>query len=88
MRRMPFVRETPWKITPVFSRCVVGVRAMVRLRRRGEEAGHEKARREKTNRREDEGKAGCGGAFHHAANRRALRQHSGNPGLVRSKQLK
>jgi hypothetical protein len=82
---MSFVRETPWRIMPVFSRCVVGVRAVVRFRRRGEEAGHEKARREKTSRREDQGKAECGGAFRHAANRRALRQHSGNPELVRSK---
>jgi hypothetical protein len=54
---------------------MVAARPMVRLGGRGEQAGQR------------DGKAECGGAFHHAANRRGLRHHFWLSELVKSKHL-
>ena len=70
MRKMP--RKTPRDV-------VVGVPPMMRFRGSCEEAGEEKTCREKTRRRTKQEKTKCGGALRHAAIRRALRQHSGDP---------
>jgi hypothetical protein len=84
MCRMSRMREMSRK-TP--RDVVVRVPPIMRFRWRCEEAGEKKNGREKSRRSSKQEKTKCGGAVHHAAIRRALRQHSGDPEILRNKQL-
>ena len=66
---------------------MVGVPAVMRFRGSREEAREEKTFRRRTRGCSKKEKTKSGGAVHHVAIRRALRQHSGDPEVKRSKQL-